>query len=162
MLTPRMLQRIASHVALAAEAPPPSPLPPLAAEETVPSFVTDATRLPVSPRLRNGLSQQEMDQFHRAGYVAPLPLFDEAAVPRLQAHAHDMFSALEAVAPGTRVDRVNMWQKANRFCYEISRHPAILDYVESLAGPNFYQWGCHMFVKHPRDGSVVPWHQDAQ
>eukprot|EP01043_Picozoa_sp_COSAG02_P058315 COSAG02_NODE_7237_length_3101_cov_3.440373_2_plen_275_part_00 len=32
-----------------------------------------------------------------------------------------------------------MWQKANRFCYELSRHPAILDYVEDIIGPNFFQ-----------------------
>ena len=34
--------------------------------------------------------------------------------------------------------------------------------MESIIGPDFFQWGCHMFKKEPQDGSVVPWHQDNQ
>ena len=44
----------------------------------------------------------------------------------------------------------------------LCRTPAILDYVEDIAGPDFYQWGGQFFVKYPGDGSIVPWHQDAQ
>ena len=31
-----------------------------------------------------------------------------------------------------------------------------------MLGPNFFLWGGQFFLKEPKDGSVVPWHQDAQ
>jgi len=55
-----------------------------------------------------------------------------------------------------------MWHKASLSFFNLCRTPAILDYVEDLLGPNFFQWGGQFFLKEPRDGSVVPWHQDAQ
>ena len=160
----QVLRRVAQHLGGAQACDTSGAAAPaaLTAEEAIPRFVTEAQQLPIASDVRKGLSADEVAQFRRDGYVAPLPLFAEGAVSRLQAKALEMFQALESVAPGSRVDRVNMWQKANLFCYELSRTPAILDYVESLTGPNFFQWGCHMFVKEPHDGSVVPWHQDAQ
>jgi ectoine hydroxylase-related dioxygenase (phytanoyl-CoA dioxygenase family) len=55
-----------------------------------------------------------------------------------------------------------MWHKASIKFNELCRNSTILDYVEDLLGPNFYQWGGQFFTKYPNDGSVVPWHQDAQ
>ena len=60
------------------------------------------------------------------------------------------------------INKVNMWHKCSRWFHDLCRTPAILDYVEDLIGPDFYQWGGQFFVKYPHDGSVVPWHQDAQ
>ena len=37
----------------------------------------------------------------------------------------------------------------------------ILDYVESLLGPDFFMWGSNFFIKEPHTGSTVGWHQDA-
>ena len=102
------------------------------------SFVTEAPSLPLSPNVRS-LTDAEINQFHADGYVLGLPLFAESAVPRLQAKALEMFAQLEDTVPGARVDSVNMWQKANRFCYELSRTPAILDYVQGILGPDFFQ-----------------------
>ena len=74
-----------------------------------------------------------------------------------------MFRDLAALLPeGVDINKINMWHKANRRYHEICRTPAILDYVEDLIGPDFYQWGGQFFVKYPGDGSIVPWHQDAQ
>jgi non-heme Fe2+,alpha-ketoglutarate-dependent halogenase len=155
----RRLHRLTGHLLITA---PAAGAATLAAKDCVPAFVTAVAQLPTSSLLQKGLSAVQVAQFHKDGYVCPLPLFDSAAIQRLQGQALEMMARLEAVSPGTRVDRVNMWHKANRFCYELSRHPAILDYVESLLGPDFYQWGCHMFSKEPHDSAVVPWHQDAQ
>jgi hypothetical protein len=55
-----------------------------------------------------------------------------------------------------------MWHKCSRTFYDLSRHPASLDYVEDLIGPDFFQWAGQFFVKYPGDGPEVPWHQDAQ
>ena len=57
------------------------------------------------------------------------------------------------------------WQTHNFGCdvellaaeWNRSRTPAILDYVQGILGPDFFQWGCHFFKKDPQDGSVIPW-----
>ena len=61
---------------------------------------------------------------------------------------------------GANISRVNNWHKANRWVYDLCRTPTILDYVQDLLGPNFFQWGGHFFCKFPRDGKAVPYHQD--
>ncbi len=116
------------------------------------------TDLPISSEARR-LTEEEKVQLREWGYVKNLPVFDEAAVPMLQQHFHE----LNALLPeGTEMTRVNNWHKANRWVYELSRTSAILDYVEDAIGPNFYQWGAQFFSKFPGDGTEVPWHQDAQ
>ena len=73
------------------------------------------------------------------------------------------FEALASRLPtDVDVSRVNMWHKCSRWFHDLCRTPVILDYVEDLLGPDFYQWGGQFFVKYPGDGTVVPWHQDAQ
>lgn len=44
---------------------------------------------------------------------------------------------------------------------ELIRHPAILDAVESVLGPDLLCWNTTMFWKRPRSASYVSWHQDA-
>ena len=105
------------------------------------------------------LTSAEVEQFRTAGYVKNLPVFTVAAAQQLRVG----FEHLAARLPSdVDVSRVNMWHKCSRWFHDLCRTPAILDYVEDLIGPNFFQWGGQFFVKYPGDGSVVPWHQDAQ
>ena len=114
--------------------------------------------LPISSQIRR-LSDQEKTQFHEWGYVKNLPLFDAGAVKTLQHQFHEL---IDLLPKHIDINQINNWHKANRWVYDLCRTPAILDYVEDLIGPNFFQWGTHFFCKFPGDGSVVPWHQDAQ
>ena len=105
------------------------------------------------------LTPEEKVQFQEWGYVKGLPVFDETSRPTLQRRYHEL---AELLPPDVDINKVNMWHKANRWVYDVARTPAILDYVEDLLGPDFYQWGGQFFVKYPGDGSIVPWHQDSQ
>jgi hypothetical protein len=105
------------------------------------------------------LTSDEQQQYREDGYLTGLPLFDAAAVEQLQ----QRFDELCAMLPeGVEMSRINCWHKANRWVDQLCRTPALLDYVEDLAGPNFFLWGAQFFCKFPHDGTVVPWHQDAQ
>src|SRR5262249_24535025 len=44
---------------------------------------------------------------------------------------------------------------------ELVRHPAILDAVEDLLGPDLLVWSSSFFLKGARDPSYVSWHQDS-
>jgi ectoine hydroxylase-related dioxygenase (phytanoyl-CoA dioxygenase family) len=44
---------------------------------------------------------------------------------------------------------------------DLVRHPAILDTVECVLGPNLLAWSTSFFIKEARDPAYVSWHQDA-
>lgn len=114
--------------------------------------------LEIDPRARR-LTGEEKAQFERDGYVKNLPLFAPSAVTALQ---HGFADLAARMPEGVDINKVNNWHKASRWFHDLCRTPAVLDYVEDLLGPDFVQWGGQFFVKYPGDGSVVPWHQDAQ
>ena len=114
--------------------------------------------LPINAAARR-LTLAEIDDFDESGYLQGLPVFDEAAVPHLQKRLHELEKQMPADVP---ISVVNMWHKANRWLYDLARIPTILDYVEDLIGPDFFQWGGGFIVKYPGEGNFVPWHQDSQ
>lgn len=114
--------------------------------------------LPISAVARC-LTSADIKQFNELGYLQSLPVFDTKAVPQLQKRLHELEALMPSDVP---ISSVNMWHKANRWAYDLARTPAILDYVEALIGPNFFQWGGGFFVKYPGEGTFVPWHQDSQ
>ena len=95
-------------------------------------------------------------------------MLDHVSVREVQTRFQDLLAKLPA---GTDINTVNCWHKANRWVYELSKLPPILDYVQGVLGDNFYCWGAQFFCKLPATGEVasadnrrqtVPWHQDGQ
>ena len=105
------------------------------------------------------LTKEEKLQYKRDGYITGLPVFD----PQAKNDLNELFVSLSSrLSNDIDINQTNMWHKASLKFYNLCRTPVILDYVEDLLGPNFFQWGGQFFLKEPNDGSVVPWHQDAQ
>jgi ectoine hydroxylase-related dioxygenase (phytanoyl-CoA dioxygenase family) len=44
---------------------------------------------------------------------------------------------------------------------ELARHPAVLDAVEDIIGPDILCWSTSFFIKEAHSPSFVSWHQDA-
>ena len=105
------------------------------------------------------LTAEEKKQYAERGYLTPLPVFDAATVEVLQ---HRFDELLSLLPEETDINLINNWHKANRWVYDLCQTPAILDYVEDILGPDFFQWGGQFFCKLPGITSEVPWHQDAQ
>ena len=114
------------------------------------------------------LSTEAVAEYERDGYLLGLPVLDDASVRAAQTRFRELLAKLPA---GTDINTVNCWHKANRWMYELSRFPPILDYVEGVLGGDFYCWGAQFFCKLPAEGEVasadnrrqtVPWHQDGQ
>lgn len=105
------------------------------------------------------LTAEELAQYHDLGYVKGFRVFSDAEVARFQEEYEKL---LRMLPPGKTMSFVNWWHKRNDFIYNLCTDPRLLDFVEDILGPNFYLWGSHFFVKDPGDGTVVPWHQDAQ
>jgi ectoine hydroxylase-related dioxygenase (phytanoyl-CoA dioxygenase family) len=47
-----------------------------------------------------------------------------------------------------------------RWAYDLATHPAILDAVEDVLGPDILVWTVSIFPKYPRDPGYISWHQD--
>jgi non-haem Fe2+, alpha-ketoglutarate-dependent halogenase len=103
-------------------------------------------------------------RFDRDGYVSPIPVLDPAETAffrdRYQQFYERHRDRLQALPPNLR------WQvnSDTHFAFEwvdrLTRHPAILDAVEQVLGPDILAWNTVWFVKMPGDPTYISWHQD--
>jgi ectoine hydroxylase-related dioxygenase (phytanoyl-CoA dioxygenase family) len=102
--------------------------------------------------------------FERDGYICPVPVLTPAETAGFRA-CYDDFAArhrdrLQALPPNQR------WQvnSDTHFAFEwvdrLTRHPALLDAVERMIGPDILAWNSVWFVKMPGDPTYISWHQD--
>ena len=105
------------------------------------------------------LDDKEKIQYEKDGYIKGLPVFSHDTCLELD----NLFVLLSSKLDSSiDINQTAQWHKASRKFYDLCVTPTILDYVEDLIGPNINLWGGQFFLKEPFDGSVVPWHQDAQ
>lgn len=97
-------------------------------------------------------------RYRRDGFLAPLPVMDEAAMAAQLAQV-DALAAMRAgrIAPGHNV-KVHLLAP---FLWDMVHHPAILDPIEQLLGPDLLCWAAGFFDKAPGTPQHVTWHQDA-
>ena len=100
----------------------------------------------------------DLELYHHQGFLAGFQIFEEDECPRLL----ELYWRLRKLLPsGMSTQEMDWWHATDRELWELCKHPKILDYVESILGPDFFLWGTQFFSKEPRDGKTTPWHQDA-
>ena len=103
------------------------------------------------------LSQQEIEKYHRDGFVTPDFRLPEAVLEDIRnSHArligrHPEFS-----------DYCSALLAFDTWYLTIARRPEILDMVEQLIGEDIALWNSSFFAKPARVGSKTPWHQDGE
>src|SRR5262249_22803693 len=104
------------------------------------------------------LTEDQIAAYHRDGYLAPVAAMSEAEARAVRAK-------LEAIEAGTGGPlRGDIRHKAHLlfpFLAELIRHPAILDAVEDVLGPDILCWNTNFFIKEAETPSFVSWHQDS-
>jgi non-heme Fe2+,alpha-ketoglutarate-dependent halogenase len=104
------------------------------------------------------LSQAQIAAYEREGYLAPIAVMSEA-------EARAFRGKLESIEAGTGGPlRGDIRHKAHLlfpFLADLIRHPAILDAVEDLLGPDILCWNTNFFIKEAETPSFVSWHQDS-
>ena len=104
------------------------------------------------------LTETQIAAYEREGYLAPVAAMSEADARALRA----TLEAIEAGMGGPL--RGDIRHKAHLlfpFLAELIRHPAILDAVEDLLGPDILCWNTNFFIKEAETPSFVSWHQDS-
>ena len=103
------------------------------------------------------LTQAQVEQYHNDGFVCPVDVMSgEEAI----GYRHRL-EAAEATYP----EMLNPTNRNNAhiaftFLDEIIHHPAVLDAVEDIIGPDILCWGTVLFIKEPESEAYVSWHQD--
>ncbi len=105
------------------------------------------------------LSQAQIDHYHEHGYVSPIPVLDPADVARLRAeleqHEADAGKPLE-FPEKSKSHLLYSWSD------EIVHHPAVLDAVEDVIGPDILVYHQTTWIKEPATPGYVLWHQDGK
>ena len=108
--------------------------------------------------MASGLTQQQIDFFRANGYLFPLHAISLAEAAALRGR----IEAYEAQA-GEEVNKRLKIKAHLAFPWmcELARHPAIVQAVQSLIGPDVLLFGSSAFAKNARDIRFVSWHQDS-
>lgn len=121
------------------------------------SATSTARPVPDAGSLRR-LTASQVATYRRDGILFPI----EVAPPAEAAAWLQAFEASERAHGGRLSGRIG--QKPHLlypWMDRLVRHPAILDAVEDLLGPDLFCWGSQFFAKDAHDPSYVSWHQDA-
>ena len=108
--------------------------------------------------MANALSKQAVADYRRDGFCFPLPALTAAEADGYL-RGLEAFEARFGVAAGHAIR--NKGHLKHLAFYELTRHPAILDAVASVLGPNILCWGSSLFVKEAGDPGFIAWHQDS-
>jgi len=109
------------------------------------------------------LSSAQVEGYARDGFVSPVP-----ALTREQAaHYRDKLAAFERAVGGPLTSDATDARYRSRthvllaWVHGLVRHPAILDAVEQLIGPDILVYTSTWFIKEPESPAIAAWHQDA-
>jgi non-haem Fe2+, alpha-ketoglutarate-dependent halogenase len=103
------------------------------------------------------LAPRQVKQYERDGFLFPIAVLsaDEvlqyrAALEELEAHQGHKLKPAQVVQLHLHF----------RWAYDLATHPAVLDVVETIIGPNILVHTTSIFCKYPHDSSYISWHQD--
>lgn len=101
------------------------------------------------------LSPDEAAQFHRDGYLGPFAAMSSEDMAELR-------PAIEAVIasdPPDHNQRDHNRHRDSRLIHDLATHPAIVNRMTGIMGPDLLLWRTNFFVKSP-GAKEIPWHQD--
>ena len=109
------------------------------------------------------LTQAQVSSYERDGFVTPNPALspDEASGLR------GKLAAFEATLGGPLTSEAINARFRSRthvllpWVHSLVSHPAILDAIEDLIGPDILVYTSTWFIKEPESEAIAAWHQDA-
>src|SRR5437867_3056641 len=104
------------------------------------------------------LTEAQIARYHRDGFVYPIDAF-AAEEARRYRRVMEEFEA----AQGRELTKGHNFKPHLLFTWvdEIVHHPAILDAVEDIIGPDIRLFHLSVWPKNAGDAAYVSWHQDA-
>jgi ectoine hydroxylase-related dioxygenase (phytanoyl-CoA dioxygenase family) len=104
-------------------------------------------------QMTHHLSPAEIRRFHDEGYLGPYVLCSPAEMAVIRQ------KIVDEVLPTVMQRPDKQRHLDSRIIYELCSHPAILDRIESLIGPDILLWQSRLVIKDP-GAKLVTWHTD--
>ncbi len=103
------------------------------------------------------LSEQEIEKYHRDGYVTPNFRLPDAVLDDIKAAHGRLIGNHPELA-----DYCSALLAFDTWYLTVARRPEILDMVEQVLGMDIALWNSSFFAKPARIGTRTPWHQDGE
>ncbi len=114
------------------------------------------------PLVRGRLAPETADRYWEDGYLFPIDVLsrEDAAAARAELETIER-DWLDAGLPLP----LNTYKRVNAhvvmpFAARLARHPAVLDVVEGILGPDILVYAAEFFIKEARTTQIVSMHQD--
>src|SRR5882724_2948961 len=109
------------------------------------------------------LSRAQVASYERDGFLSPNPALtpDEAAAFRGKLAAFEETVGGPLTSEATDARYRSRTHVLLSWVHSLVRHPAILDAVEDLIGPDILVYTSTWFIKEPETAAIAAWHQDA-
>lgn len=102
------------------------------------------------------LSREEVDFFVANGYLGPFAAMPPQEMAEIR-HTIDA-EVLTSDGPNPR-SRGQSRHMDSPVIYDLATHPAIIERIAGLLGPDLVAWATNFWLKQP-GGTEIPWHQD--
>jgi chlorinating enzyme len=104
------------------------------------------------------LSQTQIDQFERDGFVPRVRVMSEAQALEIRDRIERFERRQGAVLRGDQRHKSHLLFK---FLSDVVHLQPIVDAIEDLYGPDLLCWNTNFFIKEARTPAFVSWHQDS-
>jgi chlorinating enzyme len=104
------------------------------------------------------LSQTQIDQFERDGFVPRVRVMSEAQALEIRDRIENFERRQGAVLRGDQRHKSHLLFK---FLSDVVHLQPIVDAIEDLYGPDLLCWNTNFFIKEARTPAFVSWHQDS-
>jgi ectoine hydroxylase-related dioxygenase (phytanoyl-CoA dioxygenase family) len=106
------------------------------------------------------LTQAQVESYRYNGFLFPIPALNADEIAACLAGLQRLETEL-----GTPVAEADIKWRSHAYAHApwfntLIRHPAILDAIEDLIGPDILVWTSTFFIKEPRSPTFAAWHQD--
>jgi non-heme Fe2+,alpha-ketoglutarate-dependent halogenase len=112
----------------------------------------------VNPRPAT-LTQEQIEQFNREGFVKGIRIYSEDEIAGIRSYFDELLA--KVIAAGGDSYSISSAHLKYGKVWDILTNRKITACVKDLLGENVIGWGSHFFCKMPHDGKQVAWHQDA-
>lgn len=102
------------------------------------------------------LSRADVDFFVANGYLGPYAAMSPSQMAGIRAEIEAKVLSSDGPNPSSRGQSRHMDQPV---VYDLATHPAIIDRIAGLLGPDLVVWATNFWNKAP-GGVEIPWHQD--
>ncbi len=107
--------------------------------------------------MRKSLSKAQMQAYARDGVLFPVQVMSATKAAGLRACLERFETERKDYRSPTRRQKLHL---VLTWMADLIRHPAILDAVEDVLGPDLLCWQTSLFIKNAHDPAYVSWHQD--